>query len=309
MARLAEMNIPAQFAREQLSEFVSYWRERGESHRTWGSKFQTYVLRRWRQFEQQQAQEQKRQAQHSRLPEYWQPDDQVIAQLSQEGIPLAHINDSANRFRLYYRDTGNTSASWAMAFYSWVKKDWDEKQTPFLNNRKPVAMQGDWSPGSHTVEYLQGLGIDSQFIRECVPEFVHKWIEQGSYRNNWGDVFSQHVSKQWNFFLEGITPNPVASIISPQWQPGTECIELLQTQCEMSAEFINAQLPEFVLYWRNRAEPKHSWDSIFIRHLKYVWARQHQLSGNDERQQASNQQRSTRDISLTEQLTDRSWAY
>ena len=138
LARLAEHNIPAGFIREQIPEFVTYWRERGESHRSWGAKFQAAVVRRWRQYEQHRAREQQNQARQTPLPEDWQPDEQVLAQLSQEGIPLAHINDCANRFKLYYRDTGTTVSSWAMTFYAWVKKDWDEKQLPFLANRKQI---------------------------------------------------------------------------------------------------------------------------------------------------------------------------
>ncbi len=316
-ARLAQQGIPENFTREQIPEFVTYWRERGESHRTWGSKFQNYIVRRWRQFEDRRAREQKQQAQQTPLPENWQPDEQVIAQLSQESIPLAHIEDCANRFRLYYRETGTVVASWSMTFYAWVKKDWEEKQVPFLANRKPVPMTSDWQPAAHTKNYLQQLDIDGQFIDECVPEFVHKWIEQGSFRNNWGDVFSQHVSNQWAHFRQGISANPTASIIGQDWQPSPECLDLLQNQCEMALEFVQAQIPEFVLYWRNRAEPKHSWDSIFIRHLKYIWARQHQLSaghsgannGQNEKQQPGDRPSQTRDIPLAQRLTDRSWAY
>lgn len=317
LARLAEHNIPSGFCRELVPEFVTYWRERGEAHRSWGSKFQALAVRRWRQFEQQRARDQQHNAQQKQLAADWSPDEQVLAQLSQEGIPLAHIQDCANRFKLYYRETGATVSSWTMTFYAWVKKDWEEKQTPFLANRKPVAMNSQWAPAEHTLDYLKQLEIDEQFIAECVPEFVHKWIENGSYRSNWGDLFSQHVSNQWAHFQQGITPNKVASLVSNQWQPSTECLELLLQQCEMPLEFIQAQIPEFVLYWRNRAEAKHSWDSVFIRHLKFVWAKQHQLSQDPtgklaaphERQQTGDRQRNTRDIPLAEQLNDHSWAY
>lgn len=316
-ARLAEQNVPAAFIREQVPEFVTYWRERGDSQRSWGAKFQTHCLRRWRQFEDRRAREQKQQAAQSPLPEDWQPDDHVLSQLSQEGIPLAYITECANRFKLYYRDTGAAMSSWTMTFYAWVKRDWEEKQTPFLPNRKPIAMSNDWLPAQHSVDYLKKMAVDDQFIEDCVPEFIHKWIEQGSYRNNWGDLFCQHVSTQWNFIQQGLTPNPVATLITDQWQPSAECTELLHTQCEMPTEFIQAQIPEFVLYWRNRAEPRHSWDSIYIRHLKFIWARQNQLANNAtgntltpyERQQSGDQPSSTRDASLSQRLNDRSWAY
>ncbi len=314
LTRIGEHAIPESFTRAQVPEFVSYWRERGDGQRAWGAKFQTHVLRRWRQHQTDQARLQKNQSQQTTLPPNWQPDNQVVAQLRNEDIPLAHVEDCANRFRLYYHETGTTTASWSMTFYSWVKKDWQEKETPFLPNRKPVSMTSQWRPAEHTITYLAQLDIDRQFISECIPEFVHKWIENGGFRSNWGDLFSQHVSKQWAYFREGVEINPTATLINQQWQPSIECRELLQRQCEMSETFINAQIPEFVLYWRNRGEPKHSWDSIFIRHSKYIWAKQHQLSTNqqthgNEKQQSGDPKRSTRDVSLEENLSDRSWAY
>lgn len=319
LARIREHGIPEQFVRALVPEFVTYWRERGDTSRAWGAKFQSHALRQYRQFQTDQARQQRQQSQQTTLPPNWQPDHQVVAQLRAEDIPLNYIDECATRFRLYYHETGTTSASWGMVFYSWVKKDWQEKETPFLPNKKPVSMTNQWQPAAHTVEYLEKLDIDPQFIDDCVAEFVHKWIENGSFRNNWGDLFCQHVSKQWTYFREGVTVNPTATIINNDWAPTPECVELLKTQCEMDETFIASQIPEFILYWRNRGEPKHSWDSIFIRHLKYVWAKQHQLinhsTGNElanqshERQQSGDPKRSTRDISLEESLTDRSWAY
>ncbi|GLS25299.1 hypothetical protein GCM10007877_10130 [Marinibactrum halimedae] len=327
--------IPETFINSQLPEFITYWRESGEAHRSWGAKFQSHVLRKWRQHENDQARLHKQQMEQTPIHSQWTPDEEVIQQLSQESIPLTFINDCVAPFRLYYKDTNQTNRSWNMKFFNWVKEDWQKKETPFLADRKPVPMRTDWQPADYTLNYLSDhLGIDRQFVKECVPEFVHKWMEKGGFRNNWGDLFSQHVSTQWAYFEQGISINPKASPITEQWTPSAECLELLQTQCEMSAEFIRAQIPEFILYWRNRGEIKHSWDSVFIRHLKYIWAKQHELSHTPpvvsttltntnntinanttqqgrahEGQQPAHQQRRTRDISLEESLTDRSWAY
>jgi hypothetical protein len=51
LGRLAQHNIPSSFALEQVPEFVNYWRERGESAHSWGSKFIQHTIRKWREYE------------------------------------------------------------------------------------------------------------------------------------------------------------------------------------------------------------------------------------------------------------------
>ena len=45
LAQLAQHNIPESFAQQQVPEFVTYWRERGEAHHSWGSKFINQTIR------------------------------------------------------------------------------------------------------------------------------------------------------------------------------------------------------------------------------------------------------------------------
>ena len=47
MEVLALANIDASFAKSLIPEFVIYWRERGELHHSWGTKFLQYVKRKW----------------------------------------------------------------------------------------------------------------------------------------------------------------------------------------------------------------------------------------------------------------------
>jgi hypothetical protein len=56
-------------------------------------------------------------------------------------------------------------------------------------------------------------------------------------------------------------------IISPNWSPGPGVVELLQRQHTIDPARIAQMRNEFIVYWRDRAEPRHSWDSLFMSYV------------------------------------------
>ncbi|MFT7389515.1 MAG: hypothetical protein ACI8VC_002784 [Candidatus Endobugula sp.] len=296
LAMLSQLNIPLHFVREQLPLFVHYWRERGESNRTWGTKFIQQLQFKW----------QKHVAKTSNataLPENWQPSDQLQQQIVQEGIPAVFVKKSLQRFSLYHQKSGANNSHWDMPFFSWLKEDWEKQDTPFLNKKRSTSMSADWKPDQHTLTYLStSQGIDLSFIDECTPEFIHKWIEKDALHSEWGTLFAEHIIQQWRFVQAGVERNKHPELIKEGWQPSADCIEILTVHADIEPDFILQQVGEFILYWRNRAQPMHSWDNIFLRHVKHQW-KQHY-----ERQQSSSGTGRTKDRSIAEQLTDRSWA-
>ncbi len=307
---IAQLNIPEHFVREQLPEFIAYWRESGQAQRTWGTKFLNHIKRKWEQHRSQIARANKAQP----MTNDWQPKPETLTQLANDGIPSAFIQRQLLRFKLYHQQDGVAKNSWDMSFYSWIKEDWDKQDAPFIEKRQSTLMSTQWRPEKHTVDYLvNSLGIDRDFIDESISEFAHKWIEKNAYHSEWGTVFAQHVNEQWRFVQAGIARNPHPQLIRSNWQPSADCIELLVQQSGIAPDFIQEQVPEFVLYWSNRRQPMHSWDNIFIRNIKQQWAKRHQISLTQASQHAGqqnvNQSTRTRDRSVEEDLNDRSWAY
>ena len=47
-------NIPKEFADSTLSEFILYWKETGQSHNSWNSKFLQHVKFQWQKYNQNQ---------------------------------------------------------------------------------------------------------------------------------------------------------------------------------------------------------------------------------------------------------------
>ncbi|MFT7222810.1 MAG: hypothetical protein ACI82Z_000340 [Cellvibrionaceae bacterium] len=306
LAGLAQLNIPEYFAREQVPEFVRYWRESGESQRSWGSKFIQYVKRQWAFHATHMA----RKSQAMLLPKDWQPSAELQTQIAQEGIPATFGKKVLNKFRLFHQSSGISHVNWDIPFFSWVKEEWQKQDTPFIETRKSIPMHSQWKPDSHTLDYLYvSYGIDKGFIEETIPEFIHKWIEKKAVYSEWGRIFAEHVIEQWRFVQLGISQNRERKSIEKSWQPSADCREILQTQLNIDAEFIQQQVPEFVLYWRNRADARYSWDNIFLRHIKQRWASSLQNIGkDDERQQIHTGSTRSKDLSIAQQLKDTSWA-
>lgn len=309
---LGQLNIPEHFARVQTPEFVNYWRETGETHRAWGSKFIQHVKRQWTFHSTQMA----KQSRATTLPSNWQPSNDVQSQIAGEGVPATFSDQVLSKFRRYHQKSGTTHINWDMPFFSWVKEEWQQQDTPFIETKKSTSMNADWRPNQYTLDYLTGIGrdIDPNFIEECIPEFIHKWMEKKAIYSEWGNVFARHVSEQWQFVLAGISRNPISKPMNKNWQPSNDCLEILSNQLEIDPNFTQAQLAEFILYWINRAEPRHSWDNIFLQHIKRQWAATHQsnsagtIGNHNERQQTTSGSSRTKDRTIAQQLSDTSWA-
>jgi hypothetical protein len=98
--------------------------------------------------------------------------------------------------------------------------------------------------------------------------------------------------------------------IMDNWQPTEDVFDILRMS-HIDTEFARSLLPEFVVYWRDSNQTHTSWNSKFLQHVKYHWAKRHQIeqAGHQNAgQQGSNSTGRTRDSSLQDDLTDTSWA-
>lgn len=303
---IGQHGIPEDFTQQQVAEFVNYWRESGESQRSWGSKFSQHVRRQWGHQQQQAVREERT----GEIIDHWQPSQQIQDQFHTDGIPTSFVRQCLIRFIQYHKDSGTQHHSWDTLFYRWASDDWGKREHPFMDKKQNQPMTIDWQPGEHTVQYLcESCAVDEGFVRETVAEFIHKWMEKKAYHAEWGNEFAKHVLGQWRFVQAGIERNPTARLIDNHWKPSEDCISVLTQQAGIDAKFIQANIPEFVLYWKNRNEARHSWDTSFIRHIKYLWSKNNlPQSQGYEGQQGNNRPTSTRSRSLTDDLSDTSWA-
>jgi len=230
LSRLHQHNIPSDFARQRVAEFVTYWRERNEAHRSWGSKFLQHVLHQWRKFEAQQ---------HRR---------------SQE-----------------------------------------------------LTMHGDWRPSEDAMQVLveQAL-VSRQFIEDAIPEFILYWQERGDKLSTWNSKFIQHVKLQWHKYNSSLESNSHPRAIPANWQPSEEVFDVLRL-ANIDLTFARELIPEFVLYWQDSKQVHTSWNTRFLQYSKRQWAKRHETGSTNANSNPNI--KSTREMTLEEELGDRSWAY
>ena len=240
---LAQHGVPSHFAHEQSAEFIHYWSERGEARHSWGSRFVTHTLHKWREFEAQQ----------------------------QSGKP-PRMDLSA----------------------------WDSARENTRQN-EPQIMTKEWRPSTDAREILEiQAGIHSNFIEDAIPEFILYWSEKGDLCNTWNARFINHVKRQWAEFQHTLKNESRPSVMTADWQPSNDVYDVLKF-ARIEIEFAKNLVPEFVMYWRDRNEMRPSWNTLFLQFAKQQWQRQN-LTQNDPSLKA------TRERSLVEDLSDRSWA-
>lgn len=187
-------NIPRQFALEQVEEFVFFWRERGEAHYAWDSKFRTQVIERWNRRLQADGAAQQPLAKPERN---WYPCDDALEILERDGISRAFIDDAIPEFVLYWREHGNNTSAWNSKFIGHIRVQWARYTNVLEHDREPRPIAANWQPREDVYDILRMANIDTGFARELLPEFILFWRDAGTPQRSWNTKFLQHVKYQW----------------------------------------------------------------------------------------------------------------
>lgn len=299
LEQLAQLGIPAEFAMQQVPEFVTYWRERNEPHRSWGQKFINHTLKRWRTFEAQQHRQTKAQA----LPSHWSPSDTCVQGLMQKNIPQQFILDQIREFIAFWQATGEKHLSWDSKFTHRVHTLWAEMESKRNVSNKEYSIFSGWRPSADAMDLMvKKSEVPISFIEDAIPEFIIYWQERGTNSNTWNSMFIKHVRLQWHRFKHALDNAVEAHPITENWQPSDDVFDILKL-ANIDGDFAQSLVPEFILYWKDRNELHRSWNTRFLQHVKRTWAARHKFVASD-----NDNVRSTRDISLEEELNDTSWA-
>ncbi len=233
----------------------------------------------------------------SRIAPDWQPGLALREQLGMQGIEPGFIDSSIDEFVLYWRERGESSHAWSSKFMQHVTRRWQQQQQRNAEAGRPRAgsshMQKRWQPNPDAVEILQRMGISGNFIDDAIAEFVLYWQERGDAQSTWNSKFVTHVKRQWARYTHTLKNDTEPRPIPVSWHPDQEVYEILAL-ANIDGDFAERLLPEFVLYWRDKNELHHSWNTRFLQHVKHRWARR----GDDSSSRGD----------AFERLTDRSWA-
>lgn len=190
--------IPDEFTLSKVAEFVSYWRERGETRRTWGNAFYKQVLRTWRQ---EQTHKGAREL-DSQMHQDWCPSLDAVEILENAGINRAFIEDAIPEFVLYWRERGVEVSTWNTKFIDHIRRQWDKYSSSFGYDDTPKPISSDWQPSAECFDVLQLAEIDEDYARSRVREFVLYWRDSQQARPSWNTVFLQYIKQDWGRRLQ-----------------------------------------------------------------------------------------------------------
>ncbi len=196
LAQLAQLNVPAEFARQHISEFVTYWTDRGEISHSWSAKFHKHVVREWRhnRAEVHFLQDNK---QASAIQQSWQPSPDCLEILQRTGINISFIEDAIAEFVLYWRERGDATTTWNSKFIQHVKRQWARYTATLKYDTEPQRIPANWQPEHEVYDILAMANIDSQFAQNCLQEFILYWKDSNQLHSSWNTKFLQHVKYCW----------------------------------------------------------------------------------------------------------------
>jgi hypothetical protein len=242
----------------------------------------------------------------------WEPDPELLKQLALHGIPRDFVSAQLEEFVMYWSERGEPAFSWNSKFRSHAIRRWRERDAEaFIREDLPQPIGPDWQPGEDAIEILQRAGVSLHFIEDAIPEFVLYWTERGEASRTWNSRFVAHVKRQWARYTATMGLDNEPRCIPANWQPSPDVFDILR-MANIDTSFARGLLPEFLVFWQDSGEAHPSWNSKFLQHVKYHWARRHRVGERTEnadgKRQGPGGKGSTRSRSLVEDLTDRSWA-
>jgi len=247
----------------------------------------------------------------NRISPNWWPSEDILHKIGQHNIPRDFAEKQVTEFVTYWRDRNEVHYSWDARFLKNVQSAWRDYQSnprfAVATSDAPRYMASDWQPSVDALEILAMAGINRAFIEDAIPEFVLYWREKGDATTTWNSKFVQHVKRQWARFASALEHDTEPRRIDPNWQPSKDVFDILKL-ATIDADFARGLVNEFVLFWREANELTRSWNTKFLQHVKYHWARRHQLGNDHARQQNVNGPGSANATGFIERHTDRSWA-
>jgi len=199
MEKCRQHNIPDDFIRRCVSEFVMYWRDRGQARFSWGNAFYKHVIREWRQ-------EQTRRGAIDRegpMSGDWWPSEDAVGILVNAGVSSAFIDDAVPEFVLYWRERGVAYSAWNSKFIEHIRRQWARYSSALVHDGLPRPIPEDWQPGPEVFDILRMAEIDEEYARQRVPEFVLYWRDTGQAHSSWNTRFLQYIKYGWARQLNG----------------------------------------------------------------------------------------------------------
>lgn len=143
---LQRAGIDAQFIQDSIPEFVLYWQERGDAHKTWNTKFIQHVRQQWARY----SSSLEHSSMPTRISEEWQPANDCYDILAMAHIDVNYAKSLIGEFVLYWRDSNQLQTSWNSKFLQYVKQQWARQLNQGSQTGGNYAKSGTAQSGNST---------------------------------------------------------------------------------------------------------------------------------------------------------------
>ena len=132
-------------------------------------------------------------------------------------------------------------------------------------------MKNDWRPGTDCLRQLYQLGVSQEFALQQIPQFIAYWRERNVAKHSWESKYIKDVWREWQKMQSTNEQRRKEITLTEDWKPSSDAIEILVRNGEISGNFVEDAIPEFILYWRDRGDVSSTWDSKFVQHVRRQW--------------------------------------
>ena len=148
------------------------------------------------------------------------------------------------------------------------------------NKKTPTSYRDKWVPDKDVIDQINQYGIPEDFANLQIDDFKQLNQERNETDTNWGVKFLRFVIKKWRHKEVEDNKKMKTKPIDKNWVPDMDAKEIL-INSGINEDFIDKEVPEFVLYWTERKEESDIWNSKFIAHIRRQWGRFKEIKEND----------------------------
>ena len=148
------------------------------------------------------------------------------------------------------------------------------------NKKTPTSYRDKWVPDKDVIDQINEYGIPEDFVNLQIDDFKKLNQERNEKDINWGVKFLRFVIKKWRHKEVEDNKKMKTKPIDKNWVPDMDAKEIL-INSGINEDFIDKEVPEFVLYWTERKEESDIWNSKFIAHIRRQWGRFKEIKEND----------------------------
>ena len=146
--------------------------------------------------------------------------------------------------------------------------------------KTPTSYRDKWVPDKDVIDQINEYGIPEDFANLQIDDFKKLNQERNEKDINWGVKFLRFVIKKWRHKEVEDNKKMKTKPIDKNWVPDMDAKEIL-INSGINEDFIDKEVPEFILYWTERKEESDIWNSKFIAHIRRQWGRYKEIKEND----------------------------